>query len=95
MSSDEEDLSAEPLQLQQYLLTQNGLSRQLQWSAEMFCRNRKKINVLTPNRTTTHRHSDELRNLFFKNNPGKIASLKNVTNLNVSKMSASWKFFAV
>jgi len=36
-----------------------------------------KINVLTTNRTTTHRHNDELTNMFFKNNPGKIASLKN------------------
>jgi len=35
-----------------------------------------KINVLTTNRTTAHRHNDELRNMFFKNNPGKIASLK-------------------
>jgi len=36
-----------------------------------------KINVLTTNRTTTQRHNDELRNMFFKNNAGKIASLKN------------------
>jgi len=41
MSSDEEDLSAEPLQLQRTLLTQDGLSQQLQWSAETFCCNRK------------------------------------------------------
>jgi len=36
-----------------------------------------KIYALTANRTTTHRHNDELRNMFFKNNLGKIASLKN------------------
>jgi len=36
-----------------------------------------RINVLTTNRTTAHRHKDELRNMFFKNNSGKIASLKN------------------
>jgi len=39
MSSDEEDLSAEPLQLQ--LLMQDGLSWQLQWNAKMFCCNQK------------------------------------------------------
>jgi len=37
----------------------------------------EKINVLTTSRTTTYRHNDELRNMFFKNNPGKIATLKN------------------
>jgi len=47
-----------------------------------------KINILTTN-CTTHRHNDELRNAFFKNNPGKIASLKNYNELNVSKTSTS------
>jgi len=37
----------------------------------------RKINVLTTSCTTTRRHNDELRNMFFKNNVGKITSLKN------------------
>jgi len=36
-----------------------------------------KISILTTYRTTIHRHNDELRNKFFRNNPHKIASLKN------------------
>jgi len=46
-----------------------------------------KINVLTTDRRTTHRHNDELRNMFFRNNPGKIVSLKNYYKSQVSKLS--------
>jgi len=36
-----------------------------------------KKNILTTNCTTTHRHGDKLRNMFFRNNLGKTPSLKN------------------
>jgi len=42
-----------------------------------------KINILTTNRTTTHMHNDELRNRFFKNSPGKIASLRKQNERNL------------
>jgi len=48
------------------------------------------INVLTTNHTTTHRRNDELRNMFFKNNPGKVASLKNYNEARRNQTSASW-----
>jgi len=66
------------------LLIKDWLSWQLQWSAEMFCRNWK-INFLTTNHITTHRHNDELKNMFFKNNPGKIASLNNYKEFQVKQ----------
>jgi len=48
-----------------------------------------KINVLTTNRTTTHKHNDKLRNMFFKNNPVKISSLKNY-NGSQRKQNEPW-----
>jgi len=75
MSSDEEDLSAEPLQL--YTVD----ARWAQSAAASECWNilpqLKKIHISTSNSTATHRHNDELRNMFFKGSPSKIASLKN------------------
>jgi len=47
-----------------------------------------KINFLTTDHTTTHRHNDELRNTFFKNYPCEIAALKN-DNKSQSKQNES------
>jgi len=50
----------------------SNCSRVLKCSAAV-----RKITILTTNHTTTHRHNDELRNMFLKNNSDKIAPLKN------------------
>jgi len=75
MSSDEEDLAYHQnhCNCNRTLLTQDRVSRQLVKSSAAS----GKINVLTTSRTTTHRHSDKLRNMFFKNIPDKLAFLKN------------------
>jgi len=90
--SSNEDLLAESWQLQPYsvdvrkMYSVGNCSRVLIHSAAT-----GKINVLTTNCTTTHRRNDELKNMFFKNNLGIIAPLKNYNKSQiVSKTSTSW-----